>query len=299
MRNFEDVQRDYHFSYSGADCRVYVSEYSGELSSLRSLSTASISVHEAKAPVRTLGRRSVVGFTESIRTIAGSLVFVLVNDNPLGHLISQKETNVNWSNDEGFDGITYRKKTFPERSAVSLSGPQKLSTLLNPIDLYFVYKTEISKQNSQGEMWVKGVRFINEGIVTSVNDMVTEIVMQFVAEDVQPFIERQVGGVEESVAEPVQNQTMKEYTQAQLREAQEADFLNQKQAIPVGAEQTLAEAAALLEEQKTEQIINQQQWDKNPRRFKDPSIFYEAAVETDNKYKEDPLNILYPGSVTK
>ena len=36
-------------------------------------------------------------------------------------------------------------------------------------------------------MWVKGVRFINEGIVTSVNDMVTEVVMQFVAEDVKPF----------------------------------------------------------------------------------------------------------------
>jgi hypothetical protein len=37
-------------------------------------------------------------------------------------------------------------------------------------------------------MWIKGVRFINEGIVTSVNDMVTEVVMQFVAEDVKPFV---------------------------------------------------------------------------------------------------------------
>lgn len=281
MRNFEDVQRDYHFSYSGADCRVYVSEENGKVSSLTSLSTASVSVHEAKAPVRTLGRRSIVGFTESIRTIAGSLVFVLVNDHPLAHLENQKIKNKNWSKDR-------------ENNAI-----RRLSTLLNPIDLYFVYKTEISKQNSQGEMWIKGVRFINEGIVTSVNDMVTEIVMQFVAEDVQPFIEREIKGIKENVLEPVQNQTMEEYTQAQLREIQEADFLNQKQGIPVGVEQTLAEAATLLEEQKTEQIINQQQWDKNPRRFKDPSIFYEAAVEADNKYKEDPLNILYPGSVTK
>lgn len=172
MRNFEDVQRDYHFSYSGADCRVYVSEGNGKVSSLRSLSTASVSVHEAKAPVRALGRRSVVGFTESIRTIAGSLVFVLVNDHPLGHLQNQSIKNKNWSKD------------------TPASPVKQLSTLLNPIDLYFVYKTEISKQNSQGEMWITGVRFINEGIVTSVNDMVTEIVMQFVAEDIRPFEEK-------------------------------------------------------------------------------------------------------------
>lgn len=170
MRNFEDVQRDYHFSYSGSDCRVYVSEpESSNVYNLRSLSTASISVHEAKAPVRTLGRRSVVGFTESIRTIAGSLVFIVVNDHPLGGLKDHSKVNKNFSLDRSNNEV------------------RKLSTMLNPIDLYFVYKTEISKQNEQGEMWVKGLRFVNEGIVTSVNDMVTEVVMQFVAEDVVPF----------------------------------------------------------------------------------------------------------------
>lgn len=170
MRNFEDVQRDYHFSYSGSDCRVYVSEpESSNVYNLRSLSTASISVHEAKAPVRTLGRRSVVGFTESIRTIAGSLVFIVVNDHPLGGLKDHGKVNKNFSLDRSNNEV------------------RKLSTMLNPIDLYFVYKTEISKQNEQGEMWVKGLRFVNEGIVTSVNDMVTEVVMQFVAEDVVPF----------------------------------------------------------------------------------------------------------------
>jgi hypothetical protein len=173
MRNFEDVQRDYHFSYSGADCRVYASEENGKVSSLRSLSTASVSVHEAKAPVRALGRRSVVGFTESIRTIAGSLVFVVVNDHPLAEL--KKNFNNRYNRNYSLD----RKD----------GSPHKLSTMLNPIDLYFVYKTEISKRDSQGEMWVKGVRFINEGIVTSVNDMVTEVVIQFVAEDIVPFYE--------------------------------------------------------------------------------------------------------------
>ena len=54
MRNFEDINRNWTYSYSGADCRVYVSD-NGEVLPLESLATASISIHEAKAPIRTLG----------------------------------------------------------------------------------------------------------------------------------------------------------------------------------------------------------------------------------------------------
>jgi hypothetical protein len=232
MRNFEDVQRDYHFSYSGADCRVYVSEENGrKVSPLTSLSTASVSVHEAKAPVRALGRRSVVGFTESIRTIAGSLVFVLVNDHPLKDLQNQVEVNENWSND------------MPDRATLRYKQKQ-LSTLLNPIDLYFVYKTEISKQNSHGEMWIKGVRFINEGIVTSVNDMVTEIVMQFVAEDVEPFIEK-----ETPVAMgPPKFRTSEESTERVIEKSLEDNLQEIGPTLEVNKELTLQEVFKAIEE---------------------------------------------------
>lgn len=224
MRNFEDVQRDYHFSYSGADCRVYVSEENGKVFSLRSLATASVSVHEAKAPVRALGRRSVVGFTESIRTIAGSLVFVLVNDHPLKHLKNQRIRNRNWSKD---------RPTYPLEQL-------QLSTLLNPINLYFVYKTEISKQNSQGEMWVKGVRFINEGIVTSVNDMVTEIVMQFVAEEVVPFEEKRTENI---IGSAVLKGSVEDEEGIPEKDAEVT-----RVALTPGEELSIAKASSLIEE---------------------------------------------------
>lgn len=174
MRNFENINKNWTYSYSGSDCRVYIRDESGEIILLNSLSTASISLHEAKSPVRTLGRRSVVGFTESLRTIAGSLVFVVLEDHPLGNLKSHiLENDKNYSKD-------YKKN-------YSFDPRRKKVTTLNPVDLYFVYKTETDTNNSGSDMWVTGVRFINEGVVTSVNDMVTEIVMQFVAEDVQPL----------------------------------------------------------------------------------------------------------------
>jgi hypothetical protein len=229
MRNFEDVQRDYHFSYSGADCRVYASEKDGNVSLLRSLATASISVHEAKAPVRTLGRRSVVGFTESIRTIAGSLVFIVVNDHPLGHLKDHDKANDNFSSDMAKGQL------------------RKLSTMLNPIDLYFVYKTEISKQNEQGEMWVKGLRFINEGIVTSVNDMVTEVVMQFVAEDVIPFSN-------ETKSEVVQKDAFYEWQKEVATENAERKFLSEL-SVREG-EVKLPHASRIVENTKAQRQID-------------------------------------------
>lgn len=174
MRNFEDINRNWTYSYSGADCRVYLSENNGEVILLNSLATASLSVHEAKAPVRALGRKAVSGFTESLRTIAGSLVFLILEDHPLSSVKDHKVLNKNYSLDNNITSIN--------KGVI-----RKLSTLLNPVDLYFIYKTEVSSGSEQSEMWIKGVRFINEGIVTSVNDMVTEVVMQFVAEDVKPF----------------------------------------------------------------------------------------------------------------
>jgi hypothetical protein len=229
MRNFEDVQRDYHFSYSGADCRVYASEEDGNVSLLRSLATASISVHEAKAPVRTLGKRGVVGFTESIRTIAGSLVFIVVNDHPLGHLKDHGKVNNNFSLD------------MPKGQL------RKLSTMLNPIDLYFVYKTEISKQNEQGEMWVKGLRFINEGIVTSVNDMVTEVVMQFVAEDVVPFSN-------ETKSEVVQKDAFYEWQKEVATENAEKNFLSELSTRK--GEVKLPHASRIVENAKAQRQID-------------------------------------------
>ena len=209
MRNFEDINRNWTYSYSGSDCRVYIRDESQEISLLNSLSTASISLHEAKSPVRTLGRRSVVGFTESLRTIAGSLVFVVLEDHPLAKLKSHNYENKNWSKD-------YRKN---QSSNIDFF-LRKKATTLNPVDLYFVYKTETDTNNSGSDMWVTGVRFINEGGVTSVHDMVTEVVMQFVAEDMQPLEYKY--SEKEMKRKKTNNEAYVEY----IRDESEGEYLN-------------------------------------------------------------------------
>lgn len=167
-------ERGYTYSYSGADCRAYCwfdSDKHNNVYSLKSLATISLSVHEAKSPVRRLGNRGVSGFTESIRTIAGSMVFTIIEDHPLKDLL-----NMNYE-DEGMPASI-------DETARSIYS----ATSLEPINILLKYKTEVDSAKDAGtSIEIMGLRFVNEGEVTSVNDMVTEMIVQFIAEDVKIF----------------------------------------------------------------------------------------------------------------
>lgn len=176
---------DYTYSYSGADCRAYAffPDDPGNMVDLSSLATISISVHEAKSPVRRLGERGVRGYTKGIRTIAGSMVFLVIEDHPLWRLID--------GNSSGYSSTDWNRDS--DRS-VSRTNQRKLSTMIRPFNIMLVYQTEIIKDislehakkftsNEKAFLMIEKIDILNEGLVTSVNDMVTEVQMQFVAQD--------------------------------------------------------------------------------------------------------------------
>ena len=188
---------DYTYSYSGADCDAYAyfDDRPDETIHLNSLATISISLHEAKSPVRRLGNRNAVGYTSSTRTIAGSMIFLVIEDHPLAGLLKidkepilEKVKNVNekrntWSRDT----------RAPEINGLSLNNKRKLSTLLLPFNIRLFYKSEIYKRKVSTEdhydksasLEIKNIHIVNEGIVSSINDLVTEVSIQFVAEDLR------------------------------------------------------------------------------------------------------------------
>ena len=169
--------------------------YDGELApaaffepiKLSQMATISVSIHEAKSPVRRLGERTAHGYTRGIRTIAGTMVFLIIEDHPLRLVAAKDPANlypelVGWSRDLETKGIGsgYGDVLFTN----------KISTLISPLNIMLHYQTEYIKTNNigaGGSMMLEGVEFVNEGIVTSVNDMVTEVVCQFVAQDIRPF----------------------------------------------------------------------------------------------------------------
>ncbi len=163
---------NYNYSFSGTDVKAYASNVEGgNFHQLEALSTISIQVNEQKSPVRRLGRQHVTGFTRSIKTVAGTMVFVILNDHPLKELIA--------------DGNLYLNS----RHVIDNINKKYQATNILPFNIKLIYQTEHSTYNT-AEINVYGIEIISQSIVTSSNDMVTEMVIQFLAKDYKEFYHR-------------------------------------------------------------------------------------------------------------
>jgi hypothetical protein len=119
------------------------------------------------------------------------MIFLVIEDHPLASLIKSDRKTEMWSADNDEKGLSYKQINEENRY---------LSTMLKPFNIGLFYKTEVSFTDNSNEyeystgyktgfdemahLVISGVEIISEGMVTSVNDMVTEISMQFVAHDV-------------------------------------------------------------------------------------------------------------------
>ena len=133
-------------------------------------------MYEAKAPVRRLGHAAPVGFTGNIRSIAGSLIFVVVREHPLREVMQKFGSFEKHVDDE------FTQKGFNNIDNVYELNDSFNAGMILPFNLMLMYKNEVDKVGAG--IRINNVEFISEGIVTSVNDMVTEVVLQFVATDI-------------------------------------------------------------------------------------------------------------------
>lgn len=190
----------YLYSYSGADSRAYA--YFGDrpqqITQLESMHTVSLSIFEAKGDVRSLGYRGVRGFTRSIRTIAGSMIFQVIRDHPLRGLMGQwnpdyqLDRRLGWSMDRDYIGVG--------TPFSNLDFHNRFPTILPPFNLMITYVSELGgsnpgspfspinrNDNEHAAMLIKGIEFVTDGIVTSVNDIVSEMTFSFKARDAKPI----------------------------------------------------------------------------------------------------------------
>ena len=144
-------------SYSGCDIVVTASLPSnGENEStyfvLGSLQTLSVSTHQDKRPVRSLGNINAKDYVMGQRTIAGSLVFAV------------------------FD------RHFADKimKTVEVMMPDEIPAL----NLTINFANEYGRSS---RMAIYGVKLLNEGQVMSINDLYTENTYQFVALGMEPL----------------------------------------------------------------------------------------------------------------
>lgn len=226
----------HRYSFSGSDTKAFgyyrQSDNSGKMYHLESMHTLSCSIFEAKGRVRSLGFKSIRGFTRAVREISGTMIMLVIEDHPLASLMKANPHKAkrnyggdkrSWSID-GKDtalGSTSYARYGPRTEDFRENDYTRIPTTLPPFNIFVTFQSEIPvgsevrnlkttpigyetlsdgriRQESQqttlnkvqyrrGAFEIQDVEILGEGIVTSVNDMVTEIQYQFVARDYKEF----------------------------------------------------------------------------------------------------------------
>ena len=129
---------------------------------LAELQTISISTYRDKSPVRSLGRSNVKGYTRGQRTVAGSMIFTVFDRNVLFGLLDFDPSD--------FDADNKFRAAILDQ--------------LPPIDITIQFANEYG---SLSRMTIYGVEFVSEGQSMSIEDLLLENVVQWVARDIDPM----------------------------------------------------------------------------------------------------------------
>jgi hypothetical protein len=159
IRKAAELERD--ALRKSLEAKAKLREQSSTTLNLGTLQTLSVQTHREKFGVRALGHSYVKGYTRGPRTIAGSMIFTLFDEHPLKRLLFAMGAN---------DAI------WKDPEIATLIPDQ-----IPPIDLTIIFANEYG---SLSRMSIYGVEFINDGATFSVDDLLTENVMNFMARDV-------------------------------------------------------------------------------------------------------------------
>lgn len=121
----------------------------------------SISTLRDKKPIRTCGRVYPVSYSRGGRTVGGTIVFTVFNEHVLYELLEAHPSD--------FDAMSF--------SAALLDQ-------MPPMDITIAFANEYGQLSRMGLL---GVEFIAEGQVMSIEDIMTENTVHYVARDIDPM----------------------------------------------------------------------------------------------------------------
>jgi hypothetical protein len=168
-------------SYSGCDIRAIVHFYDqnadaknrSRLKILGDIQTITFSTHREKFPVRTLGRTSPKGYTRGPRTIGGTLIFTVFNKEVLSEMLVQ-----NYQTDSA------DRDNYGVWAAV----------LIDQIPPFEITISFVNEYGAVSKLVLYGVELVNEGQTMSIDDLITENVVTFVARHIEPMYDMRGDG---------------------------------------------------------------------------------------------------------
>lgn len=148
----------FYKTFSASDALAFMMFPQAKPILLGSITTLSHSVYREKKPVPLLGKINCGGYTRGMRSIAGSMVFTLVNQNLVEDIVSQ---------------IPYLKQ----------HGKLKADEL----PFFDIMIVAANEYGAASQMMIYGAEFFEAGQVLSVQDIYIENTFSFVARDLDDF----------------------------------------------------------------------------------------------------------------
>lgn len=157
-------------SFSGTDIVASITLPGQKPVVFGELQTISYSIHREKFPVRTLGSINPKGFTMGGRTIAGSLIFTVFDR----HMMKQVVKNM-------FDPAIEKNRYDISAMEYEDMYRRMVTDEMPPFDVTIAFSNEYGERSA---MSILGITIIDEGQVMSIEDMLTENTMSYIALDI-------------------------------------------------------------------------------------------------------------------
>lgn len=143
------------------------------------LMTVTYSIHREMVPVRTLSFANPRGYVRGPRTVGGSLVFAIFDFPTLNAMRADLLRY--------YRTLAARYQMIPTE-AVSSTFPlgRLLADEMPPFDIHITAFS--NRPGGLSAILIEGVQIVNEGQVMSIEDIMTERTMQYVALDVRPDV---------------------------------------------------------------------------------------------------------------
>lgn len=158
------IYKNTYTSFSGADIVATFTLRGGKPVVLGEIQTISYSTYRPTTPVYVLGRPHAKGIVRGARTVAGSLIFTVFDRHVLADIKQDLED-------------------IYKANGVTMDSIQNIKTdEIPPFDITISFMNEYGQSS---KMVIYDVYIVSEGQTMSIEDMITENTMQFIAMDIE------------------------------------------------------------------------------------------------------------------
>jgi hypothetical protein len=158
-------------SFSGADMVASIRTAGGKPIIFGEVQTISYSIYRPMMPVTTLGRINPTGVVRGPRTIAGTMIFTVFDRHVLRNVMDQYATQTD----------SFRTTYGMDEAAIKDLRQYAKTDEMPPFDVNISF---LNEYGNSATLNIYAIHIMSEGQTMSIEDMITENTMQYIAMDI-------------------------------------------------------------------------------------------------------------------